>query len=348
MKVYKGFNKNLKCRDFQYEVGQEYIHKGEIEVCKSGFHAWKNPFGALSSYSPGKNSRYCEVEGSDKVDERENKVAFEKIKIIREFNLFELIREGINFYISKVKFNKETEKIKDHFIASSKGNFSGIRTLGSYSSANILGENSAAITEDIYSHASVVGKYSAASVEGSYSSSSVIGDYSGASTRYLWSSANVIGEYSGAKSVESHSIATAIGNNSIASTHGYASSAVISGDFAVANAQNYYSSANAIGYESSANVEGACSIASAVGYDSKASACKNSLAVSINEHPRAKGELGAYLILAECIKDEESKYKQNKINKVKCVKVDGKRIKADTWYTLKNGRIIKANDKIMK
>ncbi len=31
--AYKGFDKNLRCKDFQYEVGKTYHHTGEIKMC---------------------------------------------------------------------------------------------------------------------------------------------------------------------------------------------------------------------------------------------------------------------------------------------------------------------------
>lgn len=38
IKGYKGFNKNLQCRGFQYRIGKEYEEKGNIKTCSNGFH----------------------------------------------------------------------------------------------------------------------------------------------------------------------------------------------------------------------------------------------------------------------------------------------------------------------
>ena len=79
---YKGFDKNMKCRGFQYEVGKEYEMDGEIKCCKQGFHACKSPMEVWDYYDM-LSSRYAEVEQSGKIDKEENstKVCSSRIKI---------------------------------------------------------------------------------------------------------------------------------------------------------------------------------------------------------------------------------------------------------------------------
>ena len=62
--AYKGFDENLCCRGFQYEIGKEYVQEGEIECCKSGFHACTNPFDVLDYYPSDIKNRFCVVEQS--------------------------------------------------------------------------------------------------------------------------------------------------------------------------------------------------------------------------------------------------------------------------------------------
>ena len=95
---YKGFDKNMKCRGFQYEVGKEYEMDGEIKCCKQGFHACKSPMEVWDYYDM-LSSRYAEVEQSGKIDKEENstKVCSSHIKIKAELKLADIINIGVEW-----------------------------------------------------------------------------------------------------------------------------------------------------------------------------------------------------------------------------------------------------------
>ena len=101
MKLYKGFTKDLKCRDFQYEIGKEY-HEKTADLCRAGFHACENPLDTLRYYAPG-SSRYCEVELDEVSDQRDGdtKRAAKKIKIGAEIGLKGVIDAGVKFIFEK-------------------------------------------------------------------------------------------------------------------------------------------------------------------------------------------------------------------------------------------------------
>ena len=72
-----------------------------------------------------------------------------------------------------------------------------------------------------------------------------------------------------------------------------------------------------------------------------ASSGKNSVVAAIGYNSIAKAEKGSWITLAEWVCDDEG----NLIPAlVKTRKVDGKHIKADTWYKLKNGKFEVVND----
>ena len=101
--AYKGFDKNLCCRGFQYEIGKEYVHEGKIECCESGFHACTNPFDVLDYYEADGKNRYCEVEqsGSIKTGKGDSKQASSKIKIKAEIGMAGLFKAGVEWIKEK-------------------------------------------------------------------------------------------------------------------------------------------------------------------------------------------------------------------------------------------------------
>ena len=97
MIAYKGFNGDMTCRDFQYEVGKGYIYEGDIELCESGFHACRNPFDVLNYYDNMLNGKYCIVEQSGTIKEGRDKQVSSKISIKEEIGWQGLIKAGIDY-----------------------------------------------------------------------------------------------------------------------------------------------------------------------------------------------------------------------------------------------------------
>ena len=97
IKSFKGFDKDMECRGFQYEIGKEYEIDGEIKACSRGFHACEYPLDVFGYYPPGV-SRYCQVEQSGKIDDRESdKTCSSKIKIGAELTIPGLVKAAISY-----------------------------------------------------------------------------------------------------------------------------------------------------------------------------------------------------------------------------------------------------------
>ena len=98
IKSYKGFDKDMQCRGFQYEVGKEYNMDGEIKCCNRGFHACKSPLEVWDYYDM-LNSRFAEVEQSGNIDEEEKstKICSSRIKIKAELKLADIINIGVEW-----------------------------------------------------------------------------------------------------------------------------------------------------------------------------------------------------------------------------------------------------------
>ena len=116
---YKGFDKNMKCRGFQYEVGKEYEMDGEVKCCNQGFHACKSPMEVWDYYDM-LDSRYAEVEQSDKIDAGENstKVCSSRIKIKAELKLADIINIGVEW----LKDITSPSKVKADGVLNDNGN----------------------------------------------------------------------------------------------------------------------------------------------------------------------------------------------------------------------------------
>ena len=116
---YKGFDKNMKCRGFQYEVGKEYEMDGEVKCCNQGFHACKSPMEVWNYYDM-LDSRYAEVEQSGKIDAGENstKVCSSRIKIKAELNLTDIINIGVEW----LKDITSPSKVKADGVLNDNGN----------------------------------------------------------------------------------------------------------------------------------------------------------------------------------------------------------------------------------
>ena len=94
--AYKGFDKDFKCRNMQYEVGKSYRQKGEIKVCGNGFHACENPFDVLNFYSDI-NNKYCQVEQVGVIKKDDIKNASSRIKVNVEIGFVGLFKAGIEW-----------------------------------------------------------------------------------------------------------------------------------------------------------------------------------------------------------------------------------------------------------
>ena len=181
--------------------------------------------------------------------------------------------------------------------------------------ATNTGYRSAATNTGNYSAATNTGNYSAATNTGNYSATTNTGNYSAATNTGDCSAATNTGNYSAATNTGCRSAATNTGNYSATTNTGNYSAATNTGN---------YSAATNTGYRSAASVEG-----------------KNSFAVATGIGSKAKGKLGCYIAVAEWEQKDNGKY--DLIN-FRAHKVDGKTIKEDTYYMLKNGKFVKVKN----
>ena len=170
MKAFKGFNKDLTCRGFQYEEGKEF-HTEKAECCEEGFHACEYPLDCFGYYNPAQ-SVFHEVELSGDMDRRsdDTKVCATDIKIGARISIAGLVKAAIEFTMSKV--NKEKESYEDHGFASATGNCGASSATGDYGASSATGD---------YGASSATGNCGASSATGYRGASSATGDYGASS-----------------------------------------------------------------------------------------------------------------------------------------------------------------------
>jgi hypothetical protein len=146
IKSYKGFNKDMTCRGFQYEEGKEYEEE-TADACHSGFHACEYPLDCLGYYSPNE-SVYHEVEQNGEFDrgKDDSKVASTKIKIGARLDISGLVKAAIDFTMSRVK--KEAESDEDYGASSATGNCGASSATGNCGASSATGYKGASSAND--------------------------------------------------------------------------------------------------------------------------------------------------------------------------------------------------------
>ena len=215
MKSYKGFDKDLKCRGFQYEPGKTYELDKPVKVCNQGFHACEIPLEVFDYYAPAE-SRFCEVEQSGDISKSvdDSKVASSKITIGAEIGIPGLAKAHVEWVKSNIK--SEKNKDKDCSASTNTGDYSASTNTGNRSASTNTGNCSASTNTGNYSASTNTGYRSASANTGNRSASTNTGDYS-ASTN--------TGDYSASTNTGNCSASTNTGKGGVAIVTGYKSKA---------------------------------------------------------------------------------------------------------------------------
>ena len=214
MKMYKGFDKNLKCRDFQYEIGKTYT-EDKAELCEVGFHACEHPLDCLNYYAPGE-SRYCDVDLDDVTDERkdDSKRVGKKITVQGEIGIAGLVKAAVNIGIEEAK--SKTTGCEAH-----------AATNGCGAHAATTGNGAHAATNGCGAHAATTGNGAHAATTGNGAHAATTGCEAHAATTGSWAHAATTGSWA-------HAATT--GNGAHAATTGYGAHASVSGKESIASA----------------------------------------------------------------------------------------------------------------
>ena len=228
--AYKGFDKDMKCRGFQYAEGETY-HEDKAELCNSGFHACTMPLDVIGYYPPGNGSIYRMVELDEVCDEKSNdsKICAKTIKIGAEIGIPGLVKAQIEWVKDTIGFDEKIKKAKESPDKHATGDQGAASATGIRGAASATGDQGAASATGIRGAASATGDQGAASATGDQGAASATGYRGAASATGYRGAASATGDQGAASATGDQGAASATGYQGAASATGEASVAMASG-----------------------------------------------------------------------------------------------------------------------
>jgi hypothetical protein len=233
IKTVKGFDRDLKCRGFQFEVGKTYSIEGEVVVCRNGWHACENPLDVFSYYKPGV-SRFHEVEQSGDLarHDEDTKIASATITIGVELSIGEIVSRAVKWIFDKATVEKESTATSGYMAnAATSGKRANAATSGERANAATSGERANAATSGDWANAATSGYWANAATNGyganaatsgyganaatsGYGANAATSGYgANAATSGDWANAATSGNWANAATSGKHSVAAALGSN---------------------------------------------------------------------------------------------------------------------------------------
>jgi hypothetical protein len=232
IRAIKGFDANLQCRGFQFEVGKTYHADGEIILCGNGFHAIpedQHPLSVFGYYPPAR-SRFCVVEVAGKTMREGDKIAAETLTVTREIGLSDLVAEAVKWVIDR--------SCQEGLTASG---YQGAATAsGLHGAATASGYQGAATASGLHGAATASGDWGAATASGYQGAATASGDRGAATASGDLGAATASGDLGAATASGYQGAATASGDRGAATASGLHGAATASGESSCAMATGFY------------------------------------------------------------------------------------------------------------
>jgi len=168
-KTYKGFDKEMKCRGYQFVIGNQYKHEGTVELCAKGFHACKIPMDVWSFY-PINTSIYAEVEQSGDVKNDEQKTVSSVIKINATISISDMVKASVEFIKqnSKGSLNNHGHSAAqgDHGHSAAQGNEGHSAAQGWRGHSAAQGDHGHSAAQGNEGHSAAQGRYGHSAAQG--------------------------------------------------------------------------------------------------------------------------------------------------------------------------------------
>ena len=176
----KGFDTNLQCRGFQFQIGETYRHEGKVKACYGGFHAipeGAHPLSVFEYYSPA-GSRFCFVEVDGQTDREGNKIAAEILTVGKEVGIGDLATEAVAWVMARAKPEGKTAS-KDNGLATASGDQGAATASGIQGAATASGYQGAATASGTRGAATASGDQGAATASGIQGSNAMATGFGG-------------------------------------------------------------------------------------------------------------------------------------------------------------------------
>ena len=160
MKVYKGTDKDMKCRGFQYKLGEAAVFDGEPHLCRAGLHACEQPIDVLNHYAPNE-SRYFEADAEEVTDERgsdDSKIVAKKMTLKAEIGVPGLVKAQIEYIKNQIGFEDAIKRANAEKENHATGYLGAASATGYLGAASATGDQGAASATGDLGAASATGK----------------------------------------------------------------------------------------------------------------------------------------------------------------------------------------------
>ena len=312
--AYKGFDRELRCRGYQYAEGATFVHDGDLRLCGAGFHACTLPLDVLAYYPLTSGNRYhrVELDGVAPPASGDSKRVARKISIGAGLNPAGLIQAHVEAILDTVK-----------------------PTTGDYAHSATTGYSANSATTGYSAHSATTGRYANSATTGDSANSATTGDSAhSATTGYSAHSATT--GYSAHSATTGYSANSATtGDSAHSATTGYSANSATTGRYANSATTGDYAHSATTGYSANSATTGRYANSATTGYSPhvRSSVADPTAVAAVLGEGAARGVVGSWLVLTE--RDDECS-----VVEVRAVQVDGETIKPDTYYRLSGGRLV--------
>ena len=346
IKSYKGMDKNMQCKGFQYEVGKTY-ETDKAVVCQCGFHACEAPLNVWDYYPPIDGNRFFEVEQSGKLSKHtgDSKVASTKLKVGAEIGIPGLVKAHVEWVKEQVKDATDAAQIGssgryakigssgDAAQIGSSGDDAQIGSSGDAAKIGSSGDDAKIGSSGRYAkigssgYAAQIGSSGYAAQIGSSGDAAKIGS----SGRYA-----KIGSSGDDAQIGSSGDAAQIGSS------GYAAQIGSSGDAAKIGSSGDDAKIGSSGDDAKIGSSGRyAKIGSSGRYAKVVCEAENAVVACVGIHGKIKAPIGTWITLAEYGEWDGEGYP---CICVKSARIDGDVLKPNVFYTLRNGEFVEVSD----